>query len=300
MNLRPRSSVSYSNDGTELTDATIGSTSKWNADTVESLNIVVVNTKHLFSDFLINPPKSCIDNVGISNEQNALHEDARQLIITEWKDGNWLQCVDVKSLLHTNKVKTLINKIKRVHVVNTNVAEMMVDGFMDSLLHILRFDDFPCSLYPQYEYVARIGRDNRAIKAKPDFSVLSESFHMLLVIEDKTVSNATYANSWKEDQVLGKLFVAVHNIAASTIKYPITLYAVRVVGILFTFYKATATLEYIKESAKGNPTRNALKVERYPPVEDSPMLTAYDICKYDDRLHILQCMCSIRQFIILE
>ena len=35
---------------------------------------------------------------------------------------------------------------------------------------------------------------------------------MFLVIEDKTLANAKYANNWKEDQVLGELFVAVHNI----------------------------------------------------------------------------------------
>lgn len=192
---------------------------------------------------------------------------------------------------------------------------MLVNGFMDSLLHILCFDDYPCLVYPQYQYSAYIGPKNHVIKAKPDFSVLSSASRMLFVVKDKTVTNATLANNWKEDQVLGELFVAVHNIAARAIsvaqaepgrvaqaepgrvEYPVSVYAVRVIGTLFTFYRATAKDKYIISSAQGTPTCS-LEVQRFPCVEESPRLTAYDICSDVDRLHILECMCSIRESII--
>ena len=122
----------------------------------------------------------------------------------------------------------------------------------------------------------------------------------MLVIEDKVVTSARYSNNWKEDQVMGEMFAAVHHIVShsrTTLTYPVSVYAVRVIGTKFTFYKACATLEYIKESARsGMSIENEMKVHRCPRVEDDPSrLTAYNICNKDDRMQILQCLCSIRK-----
>ncbi len=103
----------------------------------------------------------------------------------------------------------------------------------------------------------------------------------------------------KTDQVLGELFVAVHNIAANhKITYPLSMSAIRVVGTLFTFYKATASLDYIKETARRLPDINRMTVQRHPQVDDDPSgLTAYNMCDKSDRQCILQYMCSIRRFL---
>ena len=104
-----------------------------------------------------------------------------------------------------------------------------------------------------------------------------------------------------EPQVLGELFVAFHNAAVTSnrnIKYPVILYAVRVVNTIFTFYRTSATLEYIKETAnKGKAVNNELIVDRYPKVEQDK-LTVYDILNGKDRLRILQCLCYIRKDIL--
>jgi hypothetical protein len=100
------------------------------------------------------------------------------------------------------------------------------------------------------------------------------------VIEDNTTSNANLTNNWKEDQVLGEHFVAVHNAE----EFPASVYAVRVVGTLITLYRAIATEEYILETAKqGFAIKSNMTVQRYPPVTKSTQLTAYDICNVDDR-----------------
>jgi len=67
---------------------------------------------------------------------------------------------------------------------------------------------------------------------------------------------------------------------------------------LFTFYKAIADEEYIKETLKGYPKNNSMTVQRHPPVIDELKLTAYDICDSNDRKQILKCMSSIREFLI--
>lgn len=294
--LRLRSDVNYSNYSINESVFTVESASKWKEDTTRYMKIKVVDVHYMFSDIDL----SC---------------EAKLLVIPEWTDGNWLRNIDIRKSKYDNKVKTLIGKVKKVFLSEEeSITEVIVDGFMDSMLHILCFDDYPCFLYPQYDYFAKIGPDNRVVKAKPDFGILSETDRILLVIEDlgaprfatpsngKTVTSASYSNNWKEDQVMGELFAAVHHVVTKSrthVMYPVTVHAVRVIGTKFTFYKAIATLEYIKESAKlGLSIDNEMVVQRCPPVEDNPSyLTAYNICNKDDRLRILKCLCSIRKLI---
>ena len=198
-----------------------------------------------------------------------LPDEAMLLVLQEWNNSQWLMNLDIKSAPYSNKIKTLLQKIRNICIANISMSmtEVIIDGFIDSLLHILCFDDYPCFLYPQYNYSANIGTNNRTINAKSDFSVLSEENKIMLVIEDKTATSATYANNWKEDQVMGELFVAVHNFVtkSNNVKYPVNIYAVRVIArTLFTFYKTVATLEYIKESARlGMSVHNDMVVERH-------------------------------------
>ena len=263
---------------------TVESASKWRTDTTKYMNIEVKNVRNMFLHA----------NLPI---------EAESLIIPEWNNGDWLRNVNIRTSQYNNKIKTLIGKIKKVFMSEEDsITEVIVDGFIESLLHILCFDDYPCFLYPQYNYLAQIGPNNRRVQAKPDFSVLSDDNKIMLVIEDKTVTSATYSNNWKEDQVMGELFAAVHYVVAKSrtrMAYPVVVYAVRVIGTNFTFYKAVATLKYIKESAKlGFAADNKMVVERCPPVKDDPSrLTAYNICDASDRLRILECLCSIRQLI---
>ncbi len=282
--LRPHSSVDYGDDSRNESVFTVESASQWREDTTRYMKIKVVDAYHLFPD-------------------TDLFNEARLLVIPEWTDGNWLRSIDIRKSKYDNRVKTLIGKVKKVFLSEEeSITEVIVDGFMDSLLHILCFDDYPCFLYPQYDYYAKIGPDNRVVKAKPDFGILSETDKIMLVIEDKTVTSASYSNNWKEDQVMGELFAAVHHVVTKSrtlVTYPVTVHAVRVIGTKFTFYKAIATLEYIKESAKlGMSIDNEMVVQRCPPVEDNPsQLTAYNICNGYDRLRILECLCAIRKYI---
>lgn len=286
--LRPRSSVDYGSEGKSDSIFAVESASRWKEDTTRYMRIRVVDVHEMFAP------------IDLPNEANLL-------VIPEWVSGKWLKNLDIKTLQYDNKVKTLIGKIRKVFLSGEeSITEVIVDGFMESLMHILYFDDYPCFLYPQYEYLAKIGPEGRSVKAKPDFSVLSEENKILLVIEDKIVTSALYSNNWKEDQVMGELFAAVHYIVVTksrtSVTYPVIVYAVRVIGTKFTFYKAVATIEYIKESAKtGVSINNEMVVQRHPPVKDDPSgLTAYDICNANDRVQILRCMCSIRQCICAE
>jgi hypothetical protein len=276
MALRKRAKVDY-----RKTAEAIDSTSYWKRQTSALLKIETMDCalQDMFSDASIK---------------------AESLLLPQWKDGEWLVNVNIDTLNVSNKIKTLIAKIKYVYIAQSTMREMYVDGFMDTLLHILGFDDYPCLMYPQYEYFADIGEDEHHIIAKSDFGILAQNHRMLIVIEDKTMDNAKYSNNWKEDQVLGELFVAVHDTVRNykDVCYPINIHAIRVVGTLFTFYKTAADKEYVKETLKGYPKNNSMTVQRHPPVVDEPNLTAYDICDSDDRRQILKCMSSIKEFLV--
>ena len=279
MQLRPRSSSAASGDEYEYP---VESASKWDGSTIVHMNIVVKDVNDLFSDLDISA-------------------DAKRVVLPEWKDTKWLTDVDLVSAPYSKSIKSLIEKVHRVVRAQQSMTEVLVDGFMYSLLFILGFDDYPCTVYPQYVYSTRIGLRNHLVQAKADYGVLSGSKKLMLVVEDKTVTTATYANNWKEDQVMGELFVAVHDlhhygVGSDKVDFPVIMYAVRVVGTLFTFYKAVGTLDYIKETSRtGTAINNEMVVERYPPIEDNPFkLTAFDICNLNDRMRILKCLCSIR------
>ena len=200
---RPRSNVDYSDDpvgGAQDTSSkgesvfTVESASKWKEDTTRYMKIKVVDVHPFRRGSGQEPMFPDID----------LSDEAKLMVIPEWTDGDWLRRIDIKESKYDNRVKTLIGKVKKVFLSEEDsITEVIVDGFMNSMLHILCFDDYPCFLYPQYDYFAKIGPDNRVVKAKPDFGILSETDRILLVIEDKTVTSASYSNNWKEDQVMG-------------------------------------------------------------------------------------------------
>jgi hypothetical protein len=277
MILRKRIKTNY-HEATE----TIDSTSYWKKQTSSLLKIEPVDCtlQTMFGDAVLK---------------------AENLLLPQWETGEWLINVNIDTLNVSNKIKTLIAKIKYVYIAQSTMREMYVDGFMDTLLHILEFDDYPCLMYPQYEYFADIGEDEEHhIIAKSDFGILTQNHRMVIVIEDKTMENAKYSNNWKEDQVLGELFVAVHDTVRNhkDVSYPINIYAIRVVGTLFTFYKTSVDKEYVKETLRGYPKNNSMIIQRHPPVADEPNLTAYDICDNNDRRQILRCMSSIKEFLI--
>ena len=287
---RKRHHVNYADkpDDDEYIEITrlnhIGEASSWNMDIVESLQITVSNAP----------------NISMLFRQPVLLDDyTKLLVLPEWNIDD-----DVCNMKTNSKIMTLLSKAHDIYVARTSKAfeEMYVDGFVSSLLNITGFDDYPCRMYPQYSYRALFSNEH-SIGSRADFAVLSGTNKMLLVIEDKTMFNATYANDWKEPQVIGEIFVAVHKIVASSTRehpvvVPVELYALRVIGTQFTFYKCLATEEYIKESVAKLPTTSNMAVYRFPPIDKhTTYLEAFDFCNTRDREQILKCMSSIRNAI---
>lgn len=244
------------------------STSSWTSNDLRDYNIEVININKF--------PKFNII--------------CKELIIQEWKDEDWLdKCIISNINVSENKkinndIKTFIDKIKNIQKYKYIINEVYVDGFMNTMLGILGFDSYPCEYFPQYILQAEFGEMNQKIISKSDFGIISKfNNSAMLVIEDKTMSNANFNNSWKEAQVVGEIFVALHN------KNFKTVYGVRVVHTLFTFYKSTIDDNYKISNLRGIFKQGKLIIERFPPISSTELsLNALDICIYEQRIQILE------------
>ncbi|KXN66148.1 hypothetical protein CONCODRAFT_73862 [Conidiobolus coronatus NRRL 28638] len=221
---------------------------------------------------------------------------AKQVELAEWKSEKWLRTCDLENLEVCNRVKTLVNKIITVYEYKGKSDEFYVDGYMTTLMSLLKMDDYPCMMYPQYIINAELGKgdDSENISSKCDFGIINKNKKsIIIVIEDKTMRNAKYQDNWKEIQVLGEIFVALHSSNYNTV------YAVRIVANLFTFYRCTISIEYKAASLKKELTNEELVVERYPKIEPNELeLNALDFYEYKERVQILEHLSYIHNQIV--
>ncbi|KXN73271.1 hypothetical protein CONCODRAFT_68505 [Conidiobolus coronatus NRRL 28638] len=256
------------------------STNKWDSETVDALNIVSEN----------------VDDLGYIFHGNlTLDDDKLKIVVPNWngtKDS-------INDITPNRKLRTLLRKAATINSwqISGQQLETLVDGFTDSLLHILGFDDDPLGVYPQYEFSTHF-EGVHEITSKPDFTVMKDEVSILVVIEDKTARNANIKNNWKEAQVMGEIFVAAHKLvslgAFSTgVKYPISVYAVRIVGIFFTFYKSSFTEDYMFQDLNNLPLAIEGNVKRYPSLTDRTKINAFNFCIPSEREEIIRCMSHI-------
>lgn len=212
------------------------------------------------------------------------------LEIIEWQTPEWLNTCDVSKLKLSNNsdinraVQTLIVKIKKIYNLKGNINEFYVDGFMNTLLALIGFDLYPCEYFPQYQMSIVLGEDDEVVNSRLDYGIFSETKDSIaIIVEDKTMSNATVGNKWKESQVLGEIFVALHYK-----KYK-KVYAVRIVANLFTFYVSEISDVCRIANLSGKYGKEEIEVGRYPEINfNDENLKALDFYFYKDRIKILE------------
>lgn len=221
-----------------------------------------------------------------------------RLFLPRWTSEYWIHHSNANMWNLPEDIQKLVTQIRDVRL-RRQRRGTQVSGFMFTLLQLLKFNEFPLSVYSGYAYFVKLGQGQQNIvAAMPDIAALGRSHKMVVIMEDPAEEACTYSNNWKENNLLHEMFLSIHRTASDNIAvtYPITAYAIRVVGTRITFYKATATKQYITESLSGTPTR-AMKVLRHPPVGRGTYLANYDFCQYSERVSVLRCMEVIRRFI---
>ena len=214
----------------------------------------------------------------------------------------------ITRLLSDRAVGTIVLKTSNIILREeaNSIRKAEVDSFMMSLLQYMRFDEWPCSVEPQYHCSFEIAaRGYKHIASIVDFLVTVNRKYMLLFVEDKHKGNTGSLMEWSEPQIAGEILASAFNNTqlgniGINIKYPLVVYAVRVVGTRFTFYRADVTREYMRESTHGLPKNTALKVLRYPPQVSSDVLESWDFCNPNSRIEILRTLHALRQHAVQE
>lgn len=220
-----------------------------------------------------------------------------RLILPGWDRGKFLtfEHTHHPHPSHDRQIMTIIGKISDIVLAEKakSTHENIVDSFMASLLSFLQFDYYPLSIHPQYDYQVRFMNDKHRISSVVEFMILkshTNGRHAILFVEDKHTANVSAMRNWEEPQIAGEIFGSAHH--NGSLKYPFDIFAVRVVGTRFTFYRAIVHEEYLKECVtQGLPKNNVLMIKRYP--KDADPYKAWDLCVEDDRIKILTMLRSI-------
>lgn len=263
-------------------------TSAWNEHDQSSLRICFENARDE-SDIVTQVDK--LDNLFVN------------LTLSGWDRDRFLRTTyNEYSKIQDKRAVTIMKKISSiVKLENANaIKEGKVDTFMLSLLTYLDFDSDPLSMHAQYEYMVELSSECR-ITSIVEYMITKSSDsgdHVILFVEDKHKKNVSDLRDWEEPQIAGEIFTSAHHnaVTAGDVHYPFDIFAVRVVGTIFTFYKTTVYKEYLKECQSGSlPIHNKMVIKRYPQGA-SPYNGHWDFCNEQDRNKILKMLQSIESF----
>ena len=206
---------------------------------------------------------------------------------------------DIKSQLN-NKEKTIANYLQKVLVndpLKTGIKETLTDSFVNYLLSKLEFSDYPFLLNLQEEYEFIIGR--KKVTAKIEFTV-ERNNSVFCLDEDKHLHGITATSEYGECQIAAEILACAYSnfegAKSHTKEMDQTIFAVRVIGSRFTFYKAYVKAEYLRSLPYGFPPDNLVtKVLRFPSKQQSEY--GYDYADERVRPLIIEFFLRLRETI---
>ena len=194
-----------------------------------------------------------------------------------------------------NKIKTFV-KLMNYIMVNENqvrgTEESRTDAFVNHMLEKLEFGEYPLMIQPQP--LSKFCVHTKEISSKSDFAIIKDNC-IMLVDEDKHIKNTGPPTAWGEYQIAGELIAGAYcNYIGSRRHYKGVLYAVRVIGLKFTFYKAEITPEYLNSLGEGLPTEQ-IAIKRYPGAEEYKDFPHLDYAEADDRKAIVDMLIRMKE-----
>ncbi|CAO3614604.1 unnamed protein product [Cunninghamella echinulata] len=223
--------------------------------------------------------------------------DSEHVVALNIEYKNVLDIIELINPIELNDNDNFQNVIKNEDADPTR--ETRVGSFIMTLLGFLGFDEDPFLLHPQYNYSVYVDKEQHRITSTVEFMITKDDTCIVLISEDKHPKNISEMSDWSEPQIAGEIFgAAYHNTNIDNNKkvtYPFNIYAIRIIGTEFTFYKSIITREYMKEAVKRVPQKQKLEIKRFPQQPTSlpnqgRELKALDFTKEGDRILILSIM----------
>lgn len=167
-----------------------------------------------------------------------------------------------------NKSKTfvqLMNYIMENESLVRGTEESRTDAFVNHMLEKLGFGEYPLMIQPRP--LSKFSVHTKEISSKSDFTIFKDR-RVMLVDKDKHIRNTGPTSAWGEYQIAGELIASSYcNYSLFSRKYKNVLYAVRVIGLKFTFYRANISPEYLDSLGEGFPVES-VTIIRYPSADE--------------------------------
>lgn len=185
-----------------------------------------------------------------------------------------------------------LNKVIQNDPLKVGVRENLTDAFVNFILTDMRFNRFPFLLNIQPDYSFEVF--GTKVTAKPEFSVEKNKV-VLCFDEDKHLhgigSSTEYGESQMAAEMLACAFTNFDRPDSPFRGQDQVLFAIRVIGARFTFYRCSVTKEYCESLRDGFPT-DSMSIFRYPPRD---IFLGFDYADPDHRPQILSLLLRLRE-----
>ncbi len=262
----------------------VDSTSDFRLKDLTALNIVYENMVE-WSPIL---PDNLDNNLMIANM-------SKERLVSMWTDDSVAGGLNAEE--HT--IAEYVSNVLIKELADAGKREKITDAFVNYLLGALKFNVYPLSLQLKSDCSFKV--HNKVVTSESDFAVYKKRM-FAIIDEDKHIHNVEHSTGWGEYQIAGEILAAAytnHNNVSRRYEHQ-TLYAIRVIGTRFTFYKASIAYKYIESLSEGFPCDH-MHMYRYPHWDDGPGISNIPCLDYSnpvDRLKILEIMTSIRASVV--
>lgn len=195
----------------------------------------------------------------------------------------------------------LLNKVISHDPLKISVRESFTSNFVNFLLNKLEFGNYPLIFNMQPKYSFEV--EGNKISGKPEFSVEKEDqVRVVFMDESRHLSNLKLATEFSECQIAAEIIASAYTNYAfplsATMLQDQTIYAVRVIGTRFTFYKCLVLKDYMDSLTEGTLSdSNIVTIYRYPPSDDRETLFGYDYSNQNHRETILKTLAGLREHV---
>jgi hypothetical protein len=213
-------------------------------------------------------------------------------------DLDTLDILRIRSTLDSenldNKTKTFVQLMSDIldnEGATINTEESRTDSLVCHLFERLEFNEYP--LIIRHQPLFKFMIHTKEISSKYDFAIIKDK-KIMLVDEDKHLRNTGPPSAWGEYQIAGELIAGAYCNYSSKRTYNDKLYAVRVIGLKFTFYKAIIPSEYLDSLGEGLPP-SSITIYRYPPNDNVNSFPFLNFGDPTDRRRIINLLVRIRE-----
>ncbi|KAF0452289.1 hypothetical protein F8M41_001927 [Gigaspora margarita] len=176
--------------------------------------------------------------------------------------------------------------------------ERVTDSFVNFLLGVLKFNVYLLSLELKADCYFKV--HNKKVISETDFSIWKGNL-FVIIDEDKHLHNVVKSTMWGECQIASELLAAafVNDKEIQEIYRSQSLFAIRVIGTQFTFYRAEVGSNYLNNLSEGFPDDDEMRIYRYPvyqEYQDTKKIPCFDYTDPDQRKTILDILLKIKKF----